>query len=155
MKFIAHRGNVAGKTNKENRPDHVLSAIEHGFDVEVDVRGYNDRLWLGHDKMDYLVSGSLLRELIPHTWFHCKNLEALEYFASRPWLDANYFWHQQDDYTITSHGNIWAFPGKPVSKNSVILLPEYFGYIIDMNAYGICTDFPIEMKERVESANQS
>ena len=24
----------------------------------------------------------------------------------------NYFWHQTDDFTLTSHGYIWTYPGK-------------------------------------------
>jgi hypothetical protein len=31
------------------------------------------------------------------------------------------FWHQKDDFTITSQGFIWTYPGKPVCKNSIFL----------------------------------
>ena len=27
-------------------------------------------------------------------------------------MNCHYFWHQEDDYTITSKGIIWAYPGK-------------------------------------------
>ena len=52
---------------------------------------------------------------------------------------AHFFWHQ-GDYTITSKGFIWVYPGKPLLKNSTCALPEKN----NMNyseCYGICTDY--------------
>lgn len=145
MKIIAHRANLTGKGSSENEPAGIIKAIDAGFDVEIDVRIYENKLWLGHSGPEYELSFEFLKEIIPYAWIHCKDLDALDFFASRPDLKAQYFWHQTDDYTVTSHGIIWAFPGKPVTPNSVILLPEYNDYIIDKSAYGICTDVPYEM----------
>ena len=33
--------------------------------------------------------------------------------------DANYFWHENDKYTITSKGHIWCFPNQPAPSISV------------------------------------
>lgn len=118
---IAHRGNVFGPSIQENQPAHLLKAIGMGFNVEADVWRIGDRLWLGHSSAQYLLNRELLNRLIPYTWFHCKNLDALEYFSNRPQLDANYFWHENDRYTVTSHGYIWAYPGMPGGKNTIIL----------------------------------
>ena len=54
----------------------------------------------------------------------------------------NCFWHQQDDYTITSKGFIWAYPSKKLTKNSIAVLPESSNYTLDelKNSYGICSD---------------
>jgi len=49
------------------------------------------------------------------------------------------FWHQNDNYTITSKGFIWTFPGKPITKQSVIVdlqpVPNF-----NLDCYGICAD---------------
>ena len=35
------------------------------------------------------------------------------------------FWHENDDYALTSKNWIWAYPGKSaIGKNSYIALPE-------------------------------
>jgi hypothetical protein len=36
----------------------------------------------------------------------------------------NYFFHQEDDITLTSKGYIWAYPGKQPIKNSIAVMPE-------------------------------
>jgi hypothetical protein len=52
-----------------------------------------------------------------------------------------------DDYTITSKGYFWTYPGKKISKNSIIVLPENIDqleleYMIKQSPYAICTDWP-------------
>ena len=38
MKLISHRGNFKGKEPlNENHPDYIRKAIDHGFEVEIDV----------------------------------------------------------------------------------------------------------------------
>ena len=51
------------------------------------------------------------------------------------------FWHQNDDYTLTSQGLIWTYPKKLLYLNSICVLPE-LGYKGDINkCYGICSDY--------------
>ena len=38
MKLISHRGNIEGKENtNENHPHYIKRAMDHGYDVEIDV----------------------------------------------------------------------------------------------------------------------
>ena len=46
MRWISHRGNLKGKTDKENHPDQVNYCLEHGFDVEVDVWYIDEEFYL-------------------------------------------------------------------------------------------------------------
>jgi hypothetical protein len=53
------------------------------------------------------------------------------------------FWHQKDDFTLTSRGYIWTYPNKEVVKNSIIVckdLEETLQYS-SINIAGICSDF--------------
>ena len=49
----------------------------------------------------------------------------LMHFVNLEKIKSNYFWHQNDDYTITSKGYIWAYPGKKLNKNAIYVLPEW------------------------------
>jgi hypothetical protein len=54
-------------------------------------------------------------------WWHCKNFAALDKLQGS---NLNYFWHQEDDHTLTSKGFIWTYPGKEIGINNVIVMPE-------------------------------
>ncbi len=141
MRLIAHRGNRFGPNPEcENHPDYILETISAGYDVEIDVRLIDREFFLGHDEPQYKVDLKFLSKIREFAWIHCKNLEALHFFLKMP--EFNCFWHQNDDYTITSHGFIWAFPGKPVTSRSIAVMPEYApGFNVSPNALGICTDY--------------
>ena len=50
MKLISHRGNINGKHEKfENNPNYIDTAIEQGYDVEIDVWFISETFFLGHD----------------------------------------------------------------------------------------------------------
>jgi hypothetical protein len=36
------------------------------------------------------------------------------------------FWHQNDDFTLTSKNYIWTYPGQPYTASSVIVMPEFW-----------------------------
>jgi hypothetical protein len=151
MKFIAHRGNVFGPNAElENSPKYITQAISMGYDVEVDLWVSDDKFFLGHDYHQHEISLSFINEICLKTWFHCKNKEALEKikFACS---NANYFWHQTDDYTITSKGYFWVYPGKEVIDNSVILFPEDVKeYLtISKKIHGICSDYVYKFKYNI------
>lgn len=147
MKLIAHRGNIDGSNlNKENDPEYIDFAIKMGYDVEIDVRLENHYLYLGHDLPQYQVSMLWLNQRRENLWIHCKNLNALRLFSDSP-IDFNYFWHQEDDFALTSQKYIWTYPGKPYTHKSVIVMPEWevqlenFDSLKDCECYGICSDY--------------
>lgn len=149
-KIIAHRGNLNGPNEaEENKQDYILKAIAEGFDVEIDVwvKIINNKkeIYLGHDSPQYALENNLkfLFENKDKLWCHAKNIQALE------WLKANNFntfWHQEDNYTLTSKGFIWAYPNMP-TQNGIYVLPERHNTVIDKNAIGVCTDYCYKYKE--------
>lgn len=150
MLFISHRGNLDGaQPDKENRPAYIQQALDAGFDVEVDVWFIDGELYLGHDAGVYAIPKHFLND--HRIWFHCKNPSALNYFKHRDKI--KYFWHQTDDYTLTSNRKIWSYPGKLLMPDSIAVVPEvsYKGILWDCHA--ICTDFVYKYKRLYESRN--
>lgn len=136
MILISHRGNLDGPhSNCENSPNYINLAIEKGFQVEIDVWFINGDFFLGHDYGKYKVSEDYLEN--NKLWCHAKNIEAL---IPLKILGAHFFWHQNDDVTITSKGFLWTYPGKKLTKQSISVLPETTNET-DFNCYGICSDF--------------
>ena len=136
MILISHRGNLNGVNSiNENDPSYLLSALNKGFDVEVDVRFENSKFYLGHDYSQYEINKEFL--INPHIWCHAKTHEALNALHN---INAHYFWHQEDDYTITSKGFIWTYPSKKLLSNSICVLPETTSYK-SFECLGICSDF--------------
>ena len=134
---IAHRGNTNGPSAKENQTGYLMDAVNAGYDVEFDLWKINDLLWLGHNGPEYLIKETFLLDIGHAAWIHCKNLEAL-YFLNTTFPQLNYFWHQEDDYTLTSQGYIWAYPGKEVTNKTVIVNLD--GNDVDGHAFGVCSD---------------
>ncbi len=135
--LISHRGNLNGKNpEKENSIKYINEAIKKGFEVEVDVWLINHSFFLGHDKADYPVGKDFLKR--PQLWCHAKNIDAL--FALQE-NRSHFFWHQEDDFALTSKGYIWTYPGKKLTKNSICVMPETVNYKYINNCIGICSDF--------------
>jgi hypothetical protein len=148
MKLIAHRGLFEGPSKElENHPDQIQKAWALGFDCEIDIRVVDGQLWLGHDGPQYKITHNFL-ELGP-LWIHAKNFAALRYLSI---TNLNYFWHQEDDYTLTSRGYIWAYPGKQVDSRSVMVCPEMvdpdLSSTIDVNCFGICSDYLLKIQSQ-------
>jgi hypothetical protein len=141
IKLISHRGNIAGPNpERENSPEYLMEAINLGLDVEVDIWVVENKIYLGHDKPDYLVDLDFLHLIKDKAWYHCKNVEALIMFSESE-VFFRYFWHQNDDYTITSTGHIWTYPGKGISKHSIIVnLNEQYSYENE-ELFGACVDY--------------
>jgi hypothetical protein len=141
MILISHRGNINGRTDSlENNPSYIDNAMSKNFDVEIDVWVKDSMLWLGHDLPQYLIDFTWIIDRFPKLWIHCKNIEAMIYFkeSKKP---VNYFWHQEDDVTITSLGYFWTYPGKKLTHNSIAVMPE-IKYFDEINiSYGICSDY--------------
>jgi hypothetical protein len=153
MKLIAHRGNIFGPNlDKENHPDYILKALDYGCDVELDLWVTDNNLFLGHSSPDYAIDSNFIQSNAEKFWVHCKNIEAL-WTCMFKLKDINYFWHQEDDFSVTSKNIFWTYPGKPLTPNSVMLIlsedalkTEQIGGEI----YGICTDYVDEVKGRLE-----
>ena len=140
MLLIAHRGNLNGpNSNLENSPDYVVDAIQQNFDVEVDVWYTNNQLFLGHDNPEYKIHLDFLLSHQSVLWCHAKNIEALNFMLEK---DLHCFWHQEDDYTITNKGYIWAYPDKQVPNlsKSITVMPEWHDTNVS-NFSGVCSDY--------------
>ena len=142
MKLIAHRGMFEGPNkNKENLPDQIGEALFRGFDVEIDAWYINDEWWLGHDEPTYKVNYKFIN--LVKAWIHCKNLEALSRLSLEVDFLGDFFWHQNDDHTLTYRGYIWTYPGKPLTPDSICVMPEWVvePQKFKENCWGVCSDY--------------
>ena len=152
MKIIAHRANLAGPEPwKENTPVAIDLCIDLGFDVEIDLRysPMTRSFVLGHDKGEHPVTLDWLDERKESLWVHCKDLFSLNKMTEQSGF--RYFWHQEDDYTLTSNEIIWAYPGKEYTCRTVIVMPEWdenvdWDKLKKSNCYGVCTDYPEKLR---------
>lgn len=141
MKLIAHRGNWRGRDKSlENSLNHILSAIEHNFDVEVDCWHKDGEFFLGHDGPEHEVEIEFLNVYKDRLWIHAK-----DYITFCKLLSEGFhcFFHDQDEYTLTSDKIIWAYSGKFISSDypSIAVMPELSeGYIVPEDIYGVCSD---------------
>jgi hypothetical protein len=146
MILISHRGNTNGKIlEAENHPEYINDTICLGYEVEIDMWWFNDKIYLGHDKPQYEVNDKWLEERIDKLWIHCKNVELLNWIRN---TSLHYFWHEADTITLTSKNYIWAYPGKQPIIGSIAVMPELnqesvFGCI------GVCSDFIENYKNKL------
>jgi hypothetical protein len=143
MLLISHRGNLYGPNSaRENAPDYIDHAIDKKYHVEVDLWKFGEHVLLGHDYGQYEISLDWLGQRQEHLWIHCKNVQALELMTK---TTLNYFWHNNDDYTMTSKGFIWAYPGKQkVGRTCILVMPDSIWtkeYVTKEKPFGICSDF--------------
>lgn len=135
--LISHRGNINGRNpDLENHPDYIQKALDLGYHVEVDVWYVNDKWYLGHDEPQYEINQNFLKN--GSIWCHAKNLEALNNMVYKSFI---HFWHQNDDYTITSNAYIWTYPNKQLLENCIAVLPELYPDWDISKAIGICSDY--------------
>ena len=138
VKLIAHRGNINGPSEYENAPDYLLNTLAQGYNCEVDVWINKGKIFLGHDEPNYYIEEDFL-----HTagfWLHAKNLEALDYMLSKNLVC---FWHDVDQYTLTSNGFIWANINLPVTPKTIVVTLDINSSIEKFKElpYGICSDY--------------
>ena len=139
FKLIAHRGNFKGPNPaRENAPDYIQEALQAGYYVEVDVRLINGELWTGHDEPQYRIKDIDLRH--PRIYVHSKTIETLYYFLKHHPNIATFF-HDRDEATLTSEGEIWTYPGKLLTRRSICVLPEWNNQIVPREIKGICSDY--------------
>jgi hypothetical protein len=137
MLKISHRGNYCGRLkNHENRPDYILTTLDLGFDVEIDVWAVKGELFLGHDKPQYQIEKSFLSD--PRLWIHCKNLESAELLSSD--LSLNLFLHTEG-VVLTTQGFLFTAPGGIITSRSIAVMPELAPDWDISGAMGVCSDY--------------
>jgi hypothetical protein len=137
--LIAHRGNWNGINKElENTSLYLWSAVNKGFDIEVDIWFHDGKFLLGHDRPTTYISFAELQDLKRVGWFHAKNYSALVTLMDSGF---NTFFHNDDALTITSNGVIWSHRGLN-NPWGIVCMPnlETEKYII-RNAYGVCHDY--------------
>ena len=142
LTIISHRGYLDGPdTTRENKPDAIAECIQHGFDCEIDIRLIEGQLYLGHDDPHTPINTSFLDTNSNRLWIHAKHLDIIPYLATTTY---NWFWHETDKVTLTSHGKIWCYPGTYVPNAYTVMIDKTLPKEKEFAA-GICTDFPLEI----------
>jgi glycerophosphoryl diester phosphodiesterase len=136
MILIAHRGNTNGPNTKlENSPEYISKALREGFHVEIDVWFKDGKWFLGHDGPDYEIEVTFLKQ--SGLWCHCKNLEALVELRK---LHVHCFYHEDDNYTLTSKGIVWGHYKSPPPPHGIYVMKDK-----DLKHYpdclGVCSDY--------------
>ena len=143
MILISHRGNLEGKQpEQENNPLYIYNALNKGYEVEIDVWYKDNEFYLGHDEPTHHINVNWLQN--KKLWCHAKNIEALDVMLD---YDIHCFWHQEDDFTLTSKGVIWTC--KETTPKSICVLPEKTGTEIG-ECLGICSDIINNYKDKYE-----
>lgn len=155
LRFIAHRGNVFGANPAlENQPEYIDKALKMGFDVEVDAwfMPETGKWWLGHDEPQYETYYEYL--LTDGMWVHCKNGAALQVLSQDD--RAHCFFHDRDDYTITSRGVMWAYPDQPMlGPRSIAVMYSQPEALLDQQIGGVCQDNVGELRDKYTRMNLS
>jgi hypothetical protein len=152
MKIISHRGNLNGPNPKwENTPEYINEAVEDVGLCEVDVWCINSELFLGHDGPVNRISPQFFFSKGTSLYVHCKNLHALQFFLNIS--SANAFYHDKDPYTLTTLGEIWAYPNFNgiYNRNTIVACPEMAGIsptTPELHFGGVCTDYPLNWRNR-------
>lgn len=153
MRYIAHRGLFEGPDKDlENHPNQIKRALDLDYECEVDLWVVNSELWLGHDEPQYLIDEQFLNHI--GLWIHAKNLAALRWLRN---TSLNYFWHENDKFTLTSHKMIWTNPGNELTGISVMVMPEHVDQslesAINSQCYAICSDYIQHIKNERNKQN--
>jgi 3-deoxy-D-manno-octulosonate 8-phosphate phosphatase (KDO 8-P phosphatase) len=140
-RLIAHRGNIAGPNpESENKIDYLLKALSLGFDIEVDVRLKEGKLYLGHDVEQEQIESSFLKN--KRVWTHCKDIESFNYLLQ--FKDINCFYQNNEDIVLTSRGFVWHHSSNTnFGKKSIGVCLDY-NQDFDNNIssmYGLCSDY--------------
>ena len=126
--FLCHRGNYETKfVPDENRPDIVDRRIRDGYGVELDLWFRDERYWLGHDEPQYQISFEWLLYNLSKKYIHCKDGPTFEHMllrCGREGYSPNLFYHTNEDYALTTRGDVICHPGKALLEGSINMMPE-------------------------------
>jgi len=148
MRLISHRGNLNGPNPEcENHPNYIDYTLSLGYDVEVDLYFIGGSLFLGHDGPQYEITEEWLKARKDCLLVHCKNANALDYMVE---LDApeyvpEFFWHENDQFALTSRMAVVVYPGRQIGPNSIVMKPELNNYTVG-DCYAICSDYISKFK---------
>lgn len=134
--LISHRGNTTGPQEDENCPSLIKDVLQKGFHVETDLWYIYNNFWLGHDEPKYKINIDFFT--LKNVIYHAKNLNALEFCLQN---SIHTFWHQEDEYTLTSYGYIWVYPGKEVTNNYKSIIVDNNSEVSKYDCHGICSDY--------------
>lgn len=147
MIIISHRGHLDGPNPEtENKPEQISYCIEKGYDVEIDLWYVNNEYFLGHDHPIYKVDlVDFIYKNSMKLWIHCKNIEAFGMLADCG-MSLNFFWHQEDLFTLTAWDYIWSYPNSkpPYFRNQILLdfsKDVNFDYYKSLKIKGVCVDY--------------
>lgn len=144
MKFISHRGNIKGTDpSTENTPGKIDYVISLNLDIEIDLWCINQQYYLGHDSPKTLIDKMFLTDRAHNLWIHCKNLECLYTLLN---TDFNFFWHQEDDVTLTSKRYIWSYPKPQNGYFSNMVCLDFssdvnYNFYRSHNIHALCCDY--------------
>ena len=144
MILIAHRGNTNGKNpDRENTVEYIEEALKKDYHCEIDLCKFDGKqFYLGHDVPGEAVSIQWLAS--NRLWCHAKDYQTLQALVA---MGIHCFWHQEDKYTITSQGWIWAYPGQPGGKYTIAVHPERLTEEEIKKFSGVCSDHIDNYKE--------
>lgn len=168
MKYISHRGNLDGRMPQfENDPAYILEAISAGYDVEIDLHSIGSYLYLSHDidnEYSYVISEDFLLEYHDKLWIHAKTYMTVNWLLDMDQDDPklkrtgklNWFWHENDKLSVTSHGWIWTsrydIPGRRMvfmdikSNQNEIFIPIWTPQFL----HGVCSDYITLVEKKYE-----
>lgn len=148
MHYISHRANLDGPNpERENHPDYISNALKQGFEAEIDVWYLHKKYYLGHDQPTYDVKLKFLQNT--QLWLHCKTIETLQKVKQEV-QDTEYFFHDNDDCTLTSGGHLWVYPRNlTVNADSIAVMPEKVPNWNVSRAGGVCTDYIHQMVKNI------
>ena len=152
MKLISNKGNLRGIISEyENTPEYIEAALNSGFDVKIDLLLNDGKLFIGNDSNKIKLDIDWLEKYHNKLWLECKDINLIQKLNQLDNRGAylNYFWHENDQYTLTSHRWIWTYPGKPLTKNSICVMPEWHYDLSEFafDCYGVCSDYVGSMKK--------
>lgn len=160
-KIIAHRGNIDGPHPElENAPGYLEDAVNHGFDIEVDVRilsdGYNAPvpsnpdwldydLFLGHDRPIWRMQQPGIARFIEKyggvCWFHAKDPFTFRQFRLHP-LRPRVFFHDRDLITAVSNSDyLWGLPEAGGIHDLIVMNADAVRFPENGLVAGLCTDW--------------
>lgn len=159
-KFISHAGNTKGPNlYKENTTDHIISAINEGFNVMIDIWSdpRDPNLYLGTESPRVKINEEFFdlffyrfKDIL---WLNCKNIFTLE--AMMKFNDEknnfNCFIRSRDQVVLTTKGYVWNYSPFMIN-NSIAAFPEthikpeeyyldYKNLFKNPDVVGVCSDY--------------
>ena len=145
--LILHRGLSINDSLIENHPDTLESREINNYYIECDIWYVNNNWYLGHDTPTYLIKDFDLFLKSKQRLIHAKDgntLAEIINYCNKRGYDNEIFYHTDEDYILTTQNTIIAYPGKPLYKNTLCMMPENMNRAITCDEYnnivGICSD---------------